>query len=247
MWSIEDGKIRLKGGKRVTTILIADDDRNIHKLLELYMKNEGYHILHAYDGQEVLALLQKEEVHLLLLDIMMPEVDGIELCVRIREQANLPILFLSAKSEDLDRIHGLTVGADDYITKPFHPMEVVARVKSHLRRYFILQGPPDKGVIQADGIIINPHTHEVTVEGRPVKLTRREFDILVLLARHRGQVFSIVQIYEQVWKQPFLGTDNTVMVHIRKLREKIEENPKKPKYIQTIWGVGYKFQGGGMK
>lgn len=228
----------------MTTILIADDDRHIHKLLQLYMKNEGFHILHAYDGQEVLDLLQQEEVHLLLLDIMMPKVDGIELCVQIREQANLPILFLSAKSEDLDRIHGLMVGADDYITKPFHPMEVVARVKSHLRRYFVLQGSPKQGIIQTDGLTINPQTHEVTVEGQPVKLTRREFDILVLLARHQGQVFSIEQIYEQVWQQPFLGSDNTVMVHIRKLREKIEANPKKPTYIQTIWGVGYKFQGG---
>ncbi|RXT03714.1 response regulator transcription factor [Ammoniphilus sp. CFH 90114] len=232
--------------KEKETILIIDDDKNIHKLIEVYLKNEGFHLLQAFDGVEALAILSREDVHLIILDMMMPKMDGMETCMKIRENKNIPIIFLTAKSEDMDLIRGLSIGADDYMTKPFNPLELVARVKSHLRRYMTLQGRGDSGnnkdEIKIGEIRINGKTREVTVGGKEVKLARREFDILELFARNKDIVFSIQQIYEKVWNEAFLGSENTVMVHIRKLREKIEENPKEPKYIKTVWGVGYKLE-----
>ncbi|WP_134703141.1 response regulator transcription factor [Ammoniphilus sp. YIM 78166] len=227
------------------SILIIDDDKNIHKLIEVYLKNEGFHLLQAFDGLEALEILSREDVQLIILDMMMPKMDGMETCMKIRETKNIPIIFLTAKSEDTDLIRGLSIGADDYMTKPFNPLELVARVKSHLRRYLTL-GQRDigdnKDEIKIGELEINRKMREVTVRGIEVKLARREFDILELFARNKGIVLSIEQIYEKVWNEAFLGSENTVMVHIRKLREKIEENPKEPKYIKTVWGVGYKLE-----
>ncbi|WP_248927767.1 response regulator transcription factor [Paenibacillus hamazuiensis] len=224
------------------TILLVDDEKEIIDLLEIYLKNEGYRLLRAGNGLEALGVLQKEEVDLIILDIMMPHMDGIQACMKIREQKNMPIIMLSAKSQDMDKILGLSSGADDYVTKPFNPLELVARIKSQLRRYTRLNVPHVSKAheIEVDDLIINTATHEVKVDGCEVKLTPREFAILELLARHRGMVWSIEKIYETVWGETFFEADNTVMVHIRKIREKIEENPRKPKYIKTVWGVGYK-------
>jgi two-component system, OmpR family, response regulator VanR len=233
--------------KQKETILVVDDDKSIHKLIEVYLKNEGFHLIQAFNGPMALDILRKEEVHLIILDIMMPEMDGMETCMKIRESLNIPIIFLTAKSEDMDLIRGLTIGADDYVTKPFNPLELAARVKTHLRRYLKLQGHGSivkTDEIQIDELAINMKTHEVRVGDKQVKLTRREFAILELLARNCGMVFSMEKIYEQVWNVPFMGSENTVMVHIRKLREKIEENPKEPRYIKTVWGVGYKLESG---
>jgi DNA-binding response OmpR family regulator len=188
--------------------------------------------------------LEKNDIDLIILDIMMPQMDGIDTCIKIREEKNMPIIMLSAKSEDMDKILGLTTGADDYLTKPFNPLELIARVKSQLRRYKRFNNPPEKkeGIIEIDDLIIDSNTHEVKVSSKEVKLTPREFDILELLARNRGIVFSIEKIYEKVWGEEFFESDNTVMVHIRKIREKIEDNSKKPRYIKTVWGVGYKIE-----
>lgn len=231
--------------KQKETILVIDDDKNIHKIIEVYLKNEGFHLIQAFNGRKALEILRKEEIHLIILDIMMPEMDGIETCMKIRETQNIPIIFLTAKSEDMDLIRGLTIGADDYITKPFNPLELVARVKTHLRRYMTLQGHGSWTAteeMRIDELLINRNTHQVKVGEKEVKLTRREFAILELLAQNKGIVFSIEKIYERVWNESFLNSENTVMVHIRKLREKIEENPKDPKYIKTVWGVGYKME-----
>jgi two-component system response regulator VanR len=226
------------------TILIVDDEMEIQNLIEIYLRNEGYQILKASNGKEVLSVLKKHTVHLIILDIMMPEMDGIQVCLKIREVQHMPIIFLSAKGHDMDKILGLSSGADDYMTKPFNPLELVARVKSQLRRYmkFNDQSPKPGNEIEIDDLVIDTASHEVRVKGVEVKLTPREFDILELLARNRGIVFSIEKIYEVVWKDPYFESDNTVMVHIRKIREKIEENPRKPKYIKTVWGVGYKIE-----
>lgn len=229
-------------------ILIVDDEKEIRDLVDIYLKGEGYETLKAENGEEALNLLEKEKVDLIILDIMMPKVNGIEACLKIREEREMPIIMLSAKSEDMDKILGLNTGADDYLTKPFNPLELVARVKSQLRRYkkFNKTSNEENAVItlentlEVEDITINLETHEVFKDGEEIKLTPTEFDILVLLAENRGKVFSIENIYNSVWKQEFMQSDNTVMVHIRKVREKIEEDPRKPKYIKTVWGVGYK-------
>ncbi|MCS7464486.1 response regulator transcription factor [Paenibacillus doosanensis] len=225
-----------------STILLVDDEQDIIDLLEIYLKNEGYKLLRAADGLQALEVLRKEEVDLIVLDIMMPKMDGIEACLKIREQRNMPIIMLSAKSQDMDKIWGLSAGADDYLSKPFNPLELIARIKSQLRRYTRLNVPQQRKdhEIEVDDLTINTLTHEVKLQGRDIKLTPREFAILELLARNRGMVWNIEKIYEAVWKEAYFDSDNTVMVHIRKIREKIEQNPRKPKFIKTVWGVGYK-------
>lgn len=227
------------------TVLIVDDEKEIGDLLEIYLRNEGYQILRASDGVQALELLDQRDVDLIILDIMMPRMDGIQACMKIREAKNMPIIMLSAKSQDMDKIMGLTTGADDYVTKPFNPLELVARVKSQLRRYTRLNVAHQvikEDEVEIDELTINISTHEVRIDGREVKLTPREFAILELLARNRGMVFSIEKIYEKVWNEHFYQSDSTVMVHIRKIREKIEENPRKPRFIKTVWGVGYKIE-----
>lgn len=223
-------------------ILIVDDDAEIRKVTGIYLENEGFEILKAENGQEALKIIKESEVDLVLLDIMMPGIDGIEVCMKIRESNLMPIIFLSAKAEDLDKIHGLTSGADDYIAKPFNAMELIARVKSQLRRYTKYSNTHaiSKNIIEIGNLTINIDTRLVYVGGEEVRLTPKEFDILELLARNKGIVFSIEKIYERVWGEEFYKSDNTVMVHITKIREKLEEDPKHPMYIKTIWGVGYK-------
>jgi DNA-binding response OmpR family regulator len=212
----------------------------------IYLKNDGYNTIKASDGQEALEILEKNDVDLIILDVMMPKLDGIEACMKIREERNTPIIMLSAKSEDMDKIFGLTTGADDYLTKPFNPLELLARVKSQLRRYIKLNNNVTQkkkdNIIEIEDLTINIETHQIDISGKEVKLTPIEFDILALLADNRGKVFSIENIYESVWNESFIQSDNTVMVHIRKIREKLEENPRKPKYIKTVWGVGYKIE-----
>lgn len=232
------------------TILIVDDEKEIRDLIDIYLKGEGYKTIKAENGEEALQLLEENEVDLIILDIMMPKLNGIEACLKIREEREMPIIMLSAKSEDIDKILGLNTGADDYLTKPFNPLELLARVKSQLRRYkrFSKVNKVNEGknlnnnenVLEIDEIIINLETHEVFKNEIEIKLTPTEFDILVLLGENRGKVFSIENIYNSVWKQDFMQSDNTVMVHIRKLREKIEDNPRSPKFVKTVWGVGYK-------
>ncbi|MEH7336190.1 response regulator transcription factor [Neobacillus drentensis] len=233
------------------TILIIDDEKEIRDLIGIYLTNEGYNVLKAADGIEGLQYLEENTVHLVVLDIMMPRLDGIQACLKIRENRNVPIIMLSAKSQDMDKIMGLTTGADDYVTKPFQPLELVARIKSQLRRYLRLnqtdqapqQHPVEQmDVITIDELFINISTHEVIVEGKDIKLTPREFAILELLARNPGVVFSTEKIYERVWNEPFYESENTVMVHIRNLREKLENSPRNPRYIKTVWGVGYKIE-----
>ncbi|WP_125153061.1 response regulator transcription factor [Clostridium rectalis] len=227
------------------SILIVDDEKEIRDLIAIYLENEGYYAIKAENGIKAIEALEKKRVDLIILDIMMPKMDGIEACMKIREEKNMPIIMLSAKTEDMDKIWGLTAGADDYVTKPFNPLELIARVKSQLRRYKKFNtnlNVINENIVEIDELTINTDTHEVKVGEREVKLTPREFDILELLARNKGIVFSIEKIYERVWKEEFFKSDNTVMVHIRKLREKIEENPRKPKYVKTVWGVGYKVE-----
>lgn len=225
------------------TILVIDDDVQIRNLVEIYLKNEGFRVVKAGDGLEALDILSKNKVHLIILDIMMPKMDGIDACLRIREESEVPIIMLSAKVEDLHKIHGLSVGADDYITKPFNPLELVARVKSQLRRYLRYNHLSDNASrIEIGNLTINTATHQVFVNNREVKLTPKEFAILELLARHQGMVFSNRKIYEMVWKEPMMESENTVMVHIRNIREKIEESPRKPIYLKNVWGVGYKIE-----
>ncbi|MGL4606410.1 MAG: response regulator transcription factor [Eubacteriaceae bacterium] len=224
-------------------ILICDDEKEIVEALELYLKNEGYGIRKAYSGKEAIDILKKEEVHLVIMDIMMPEMDGLRATAKIREEHNIPIIFLSAKSEDTDKIMGLTMGGDDYVTKPFNPMEVIARVKSQLRRYTMLGGCKEKpGAFITGGLILEDDYKKVTVDGEEVKLTPVEYGILFFLMREMGKVFSIDQIYENVWEEPSYQSENTVAVHIRRIREKIEINPKEPKYLKVVWGIGYKIE-----
>lgn len=226
------------------TILVVDDEKEIRDLVGIYLANENYRVLKAGNGIEALRLLGNEEVDLIILDVMMPDMDGIEACMKIREDKNMPIIMLSAKSEDMDKIMGLTTGADDYVTKPFNPLELLARVKSQLRRYKRLNTTIEKkdDIIEIEDLVINTNTHEVRVGDKEAKLTPREFEILYLLAKNKNMVFSIEKIYSMVWKEDFFESDNTVMVHIRKIREKIEENPRKPRFIKTVWGVGYKIE-----
>lgn len=223
-------------------ILIVDDDEEIRNIISIYMKNEGYYPLQAKDGLEAVRLLSDNKIDLIILDIMMPKMDGISTCLKIREENNMPIIIISAKDSDADIIYGLTSGADDYITKPFNPLELVARVKSQLRRYKNLNPKFTNhcDIIEIGDMIIDILRHTVTVGGRDVKLTAKEFDILVLLARNRNVVYSVEKIYELVWEESFYRSENTVMVHIMNIREKIEPNPRKPIYIKTVWGIGYK-------
>ena len=226
-------------------ILVCDDDREIVEAIDIYLTQEGYEVLKAYDGQEALGVLKANNVDLLVIDVMMPRLDGIRATLKIREENNIPIIILSAKSEDADKILGLNVGADDYVTKPFNPLELVARVKSQLRRFTQLGSTAKENnaaVYTTGGLSINDDLKEVTVDGEPVKLTPIEYNILLLLVRNQGKVFSIEQIYENIWNEDAIGADNTVAVHIRHIREKIEINPKDPRYLKVVWGVGYKVE-----
>lgn len=226
------------------TILVVDDEKEIRNLVKIYLQNEDYNVLQASNGLEALSQIEKENIDLIILDVMMPQLDGIATCIKIRESIDVPIIMLSAKSEDIDKILGLTTGADDYVSKPFNPLELIARVKSLLRRYngFNNAKSVDTDVIVIDDLIINKDTHEVKKGDKDIKLTPREFDILLLLSINHGIVFSMEKIYQRVWNEDALDCNNTVMVHIRKIREKLEDDPKKPRYIKTIWGVGYKIE-----
>lgn len=224
-------------------ILICDDDRDIVSALDIYLTSEGYHTLHAYDGAQAISLVEQNDVHLVLMDVMMPNLDGIRATAKLRETRNIPIILLTAKSEDSDKILGLNIGADDYVTKPFNPIEVLARVKSQLRRYTTLGGQQKReAVLQNGGIALDDGAKSVTVDGEPVSLTPIEYNILLLLMKNPGRVFSTSQIYEQVWNDPALGSENTVAVHIRHLREKIEIDPGDPRYLKVVWGLGYKME-----
>lgn len=226
-------------------ILVCDDDKEIVEAIEIYLTQEGYEVLKAYDGEEAIQTLKKEHVDLLIMDVMMPRLDGIRATLKIREENSLPIIILSVKSEDADKILGLNIGADDYVTKPFNPLELVARAKSQLRRYTQLGSTVQdekKEVYEVGGLSINDELKEVTVDGESVRLTPIEYNILLLLVKNQGKVFSIDQIYENIWNEEAIGSDNTVAVHIRHIREKIEINPKEPRYLKVVWGVGYKIE-----
>ena len=230
--------------KKKNTILVCDDDREIVDAIEIYLSQEGYRILKAYDGVQAVEMLEQEDVQLLLIDIMMPKLDGLRATLKIREKSSIPIIILSAKSEDADKILGLNIGADDYVTKPFNPLELVARVKSQLRRYTKLGNAMDENqkIYQTGGLVMNDDMKEVTVDGEQVKLTPIEYNILLLLVKNQGKVFSINQIYESIWNEDAIGADNTVAVHIRHIREKIEINAKEPRYLKVVWGIGYKVE-----
>ena len=230
--------------KKKNTILVCDDDREIVDAIEIYLSQEGYRILKAYDGVQAVEMLEQEDVQLLLIDIMMPKLDGLRATLKIREKSSIPIIILSAKSEDADKILGLNIGADDYVTKPFNPLELVARVKSQLRRYTKLGNAMDENqkIYQTGGLVMNDDLKEVTVDGEQVKLTPIEYNILLLLVKNQGKVFSINQIYESIWEEEAIAADNTVAVHIRHIREKIEINPKEPRYLKVVWGLGYKVE-----
>ena len=230
--------------KKKNTILVCDDDREIVDAIEIYLSQEGYRILKAYDGVQAVEMLEQEDVQLLLIDIMMPKLDGLRATLKIREKSSIPIIILSAKSEDADKILGMNIGADDYVTKPFNPLELVARVKSQLRRYTKLGNAMDENqkIYQTGGLVMNDDLKEVTVDGEQVKLTPIEYNILLLLVKNQGKVFSINQIYESIWNEDAIGADNTVAVHIRHIREKIEINAKEPRYLKVVWGIGYKVE-----
>jgi DNA-binding response OmpR family regulator len=225
-------------------ILVCDDDREIVEVIEIYLSKEGYNVIKAYDGLEAIEILKKEDVQLLLIDVMMPKLDGLRATLKIREKSGIPIIILSAKSEDSDKVIGLDVGADDYITKPFNPLELIARVKSQLRRYTKLgtMAGQKSNVYTVGGLEVNDDSKEVTVDGESVKLTPYEYKILLFLVKNQGRVFTIEQIYENVWEEEAIAADNTVAVHIRHIREKIEINPKEPRYLKVVWGVGYKIE-----
>lgn len=226
------------------TILVCDDDKEIVDAIEIYLSQEGYQILKAYDGLQAVSMMEKQEIQLLIIDIMMPKLDGLRATLKIREKSSIPIIILSAKSEDADKILGLNIGADDYVTKPFNPLELVARVKSQLRRYTKLGNAAEESqkIYQTGGLVMNDDLKEVTVDGEPVKLTPIEYNILLLLVKNQGKVFSINQIYESIWNEDAIGADNTVAVHIRHIREKIEINAKEPRYLKVVWGIGYKVE-----
>lgn len=225
-------------------ILVCDDDKDIVEAIEIYLTQEGHHILKAYDGEQAIRVLKNNPVDLLIIDVMMPKLDGIRATLKIREENALPIIILSAKSEDADKILGLNVGADDYVTKPFNPLELVARVKSQLRRYTQLGAMTEKkeNIYETGGLMIDDDRKEVTVDGESVKLTPIEYRILLFLVQNQGRVFSINQIYENIWNEEAIAADNTVAVHIRHIREKIEINPKEPRYLKVVWGLGYKVE-----
>ena len=222
------------------SILICDDERDIVSALKIYLEAEGYRTVCAYSGAEALASFESEDIHLVLMDIMMPEMDGITAMARLRERSNVPVILLTAKSEDTDKVLGLNVGADDYVTKPFNPVELLARVRSQLRRYMLLGGSGAADELTIGGLILNDRTKEVTVDGELVSLTPTEFDILRLLMKNPGQVFSPANIYQQVWHDQPYGAESTVAVHIRHIREKIEIDPAQPRYIKAVWGQEYK-------
>ena len=222
-------------------ILLCDDEKDIVTALEIYLRNDDYKIFKAYNGADALKILTEEEIHLVLLDIMMPHMDGIAALTKLREFSNVPVILLTAKSEDFDKVLGLTVGADDYITKPFNPIELQARVKSQLRRYMQLGGGKTQSdVYSVGGIVLNPITKEVTLDSDPIALTRIEYNILLFLMQHVGQSFTPREIYQNVWHDNAYGEESTVAVHIRHLREKIEYNPAEPRYLKAVWGRGYK-------
>ena len=227
------------------TILVCDDDKEIVDAIDIYLTGEGFHILKAYDGYDALKILETEHADLMIIDVMMPGLDGIRTTLKVRETSSIPIIILSAKSEDSDKILGLNIGADDYLSKPFNPLELVARVKSQLRRYTQLgnmnQGS-NENIYKCGGLTINDDTKEVFVDDEPIKLTPIEYNILLLLTKNAGKVFSIDEIYKQIWNEEAIGADNTVAVHIRHIREKIEINPREPRYLKVVWGVGYKIE-----
>ena len=227
------------------TILVCDDDKEIVDAIDIYLTGEGFRILKAYDGYDALKILETEHADLMIIDVMMPGLDGIRTTLKVRETSSIPIIILSAKSEDSDKILGLNIGADDYLSKPFNPLELVARVKSQLRRYTQLgnlsQGS-NENVYKCGGLTINDDTKEVFVDDEPIKLTPIEYNILLLLTKNAGKVFSIDEIYKQIWNEEAIGADNTVAVHIRHIREKIEINPREPRYLKVVWGVGYKIE-----
>lgn len=225
-------------------ILVVDDDKEIVESIEIYLKNEGYKIFKVYDGLKALDILIEEEIHLILMDIMMPKLDGIKATIKIREERNIPIILVSAKSEDTDKIMGLNIGADDYITKPFNLLELIARVKSNLRRYvsFGNYNIENKSILKSGELELNLESKELKVDGDVVKITPIEYRIIKLLLQNKGRVFSIDEIYEKVWKEESFNVENTVAVHIRRIREKIEINPKEPRYLKVVWGVGYKIE-----
>lgn len=226
------------------TILIVDDEKEIRDLIEIYLMNEGYNTIKSSNGNEALELVSKNNIDLIILDVMMPEKDGVQACMELRKTSNIPVIMLSAKSQDMDKILGLTSGADDYLTKPFNPLELIARVKSQLRRYYTFNegASESQDVLYLSDIVINLSTREVLKGEESIKLTKTEFDMLAFMTRNVGIVLSVEKIYENVWKEEFLESENTVMVHIRKLREKIEDDPRNPIYIKTVWGVGYKVE-----
>lgn len=228
-------------------ILVVDDDPEIRDVVHIFLRNEGFQVFEAEDGLQALNILNREEVDLIILDVMMPNLDGIKTCFKIREALNIPIIMLSAKGEDIDKITGLTTGADDYVAKPFNPLELIARVKAQLRRLKLSgdndgKSQPIGDVIEINDLVIDRSRHIVTVRGREVSLTPLEFSVLELMASHRGHVFNVEKIYQSVWKENKFLSDNTIMVHIRNIREKIEDNPREPRYIKTVWGVGYKVE-----
>ena len=227
-------------------VLIVEDDKEIREGVEIYLKSQGYQVFQAADGVEGLEMIEREEIHLAIVDVMMPRMDGIQMTIKLREKYDFPVIFLSAKSEEVDKIMGLNMGADDYVTKPFTPMELLARVNSQLRRYRkfaekLNQREAPSNVYTIGGLEINEDTVEVTVDGEPVKMTPMEYKILLLLMKNPGRVFSAEEIYERVWNGRAVNTD-TIMVHVRNIREKIEINPKEPKYLKVVWGVGYKIE-----
>jgi DNA-binding response OmpR family regulator len=227
-------------------ILVVDDDREIVKAIDKLLSMEGYEVLKAYNGMEAIEVLMNQDIQLLLLDIMMPKLDGLSTTMKIREKKNIPIILLSAKSEESDKILGLTMGADDYITKPYHPQELLARVKSQLRRYLFLGDAANhsgkSGELLIGGLLLDTVSKKLSVDGEAVKLTATEYKILELLMSNAGRVFSAEEIYERVWNEPAYSIENTVMVHIRRIREKIEINPKEPNYLKVVWGIGYKIE-----
>ena len=228
-------------------ILVCDDDKEIAGAIEIYLRNEGYRVFKAYDGIQALEIARKETLHLIIMDIMMPKMDGVQATMKLREEQNIPIIMLSAKSEDYDKITGLNVGADDYVTKPFNPLELIARVKSQLRRYVRLgsisgQSENRSDVYTTGGLVIDDGQKSVTLDGEQIPVTPTEYGILQFLTSNAGKVFSIGQIYEAVWNEPAYSAENTVAVHIRRIREKIEIDPKNPQYLKVVWGIGYKIE-----
>ncbi len=228
-------------------ILVCDDDKEIAGAIEIYLRNEGYRVFKAYDGIQALEIARKETLHLIIMDIMMPNMDGVQATMKLREEQNIPIIMLSAKSEDYDKITGLNVGADDYVTKPFNPLELIARVKSQLRRYVRLgslsgQSESRSDIYTTGGLVIDDGQKSVTLDGEQIPVTPTEYGILKFLTSNAGKVFSIEQIYEAVWNEPAYSAENTVAVHIRRIREKIEIDPKNPQYLKVVWGIGYKIE-----